>query len=349
MPENMLVSSLNQEMTRRMMNTSELLDIDRRVRVVNDYAQKLINSGFGIDQSRKIIVGGLVSYERRVKLSKDEKLPGWRPLHEGAGFRKAQRMKKKILLKSTWFKTGKRKETERVEDHDVEKNLSPKKKLKMGVVDARTGYSQERVRKKHPEKKKELSANEIETITVMFVEQTVGGVLAKRLQEAEDRISKFCKYRIRMVETSGTQLCRLLPNTNPWSGMDCGRSSRFTCQQGDENLLDCKRRNLVYESTCTVCEEREEALEKESVDAKKNGRGKSDHGGVYVGETARSLFERAAEHRDDAEKQHDDSHMMKHWILDQQEEKEMPRFEFRMVASFQDSLTRQDAESVRID
>ena len=71
--------------------------------------------------------------------------------------------------------------------------------------------------------------------------------------------------------------------------------------------------------------------------------------GVYVGETARSLFERSAEYRDDAEKQHDDSHMMKHWILDQQEEKEMPRFEFRMVASFQDSLTRQDAESVRID
>ena len=90
-------------------------------------------------------------------------------------------------------------------------------------------------------------------------------------------------------------------------------------------------------------------MEKESVDAKKNGRGKSDHGGVYVGETARSLFERAAEHRDDAEKQHDDSHMMKHWILDHQEEKEMPRFKFRMVASFQDSLTRQVAESVRID
>ena len=62
-------------------------------------------------------------------------------------------------------------------------------------------------------------------------------------------------------------------------------------------------------------------MEKESVDAKKNGRGKSDHGGVYVGETARSLFERAAEHRDDAEKQHDDSHMMKHWILDHQEER----------------------------
>ena len=35
MSENMLVSSLNQEMTRRMMNTSELLDIDLRVGVVD--------------------------------------------------------------------------------------------------------------------------------------------------------------------------------------------------------------------------------------------------------------------------------------------------------------------------
>ena len=41
--------------------------------------------------------------------------------------------------------------------------------------------------------------------------------------------------------------------------------------------------------------------------------------------------------------------MVKHWILEHPQEKEQPAFKFKIVASFQDSLTRQIAESVRID
>ena len=61
---------------------------------------------------------------------------------------------------------------------------------------------------------------DLPTIGVMFGDQTMGGVLAKRLQEAEDRMAKVTGYRIRMVESAGTQLRRLLANTNPWSGTD---------------------------------------------------------------------------------------------------------------------------------
>ena len=61
------------------------------------------------------------------------------------------------------------------------------------------------------------------TVTVMFVDQTVGGVLAKRLQMAEDRLAGITGYRVRITETSGSQLRRILPNTNPWQGMDCMR------------------------------------------------------------------------------------------------------------------------------
>ena len=60
-------------------------------------------------------------------------------------------------------------------------------------------------------------------------------------------------YRVRMVETSGTQLCRLLPNTNPWSGQSCGRPTCYTCTQGDEKLQNCRQRNIMYESSCTLC------------------------------------------------------------------------------------------------
>ena len=38
------------------------------------------------------------------------------------------------------------------------------------------------------------------TIGVMFVDQTPGGLLSRRLQEVEDRLAKASGYRIRMVE-----------------------------------------------------------------------------------------------------------------------------------------------------
>ena len=57
MPENMKVASLNHEMIRRMMNTSEEIDITVRTEVVDEYAQKLIKL-FKLDQTRNILVGG---------------------------------------------------------------------------------------------------------------------------------------------------------------------------------------------------------------------------------------------------------------------------------------------------
>jgi hypothetical protein len=82
----------------------------------------------------------------------------------------------------------------------------------------------------------------------MFVDQTPGGVLAKKLQEVEDRLDKASGYRIRMVELSGRQLGRLLPNINPWFGMSCARPNCYTCDQGEEVLQDCKRRGVAVPS-----------------------------------------------------------------------------------------------------
>ena len=63
---------------------------------------------------------------------------------------------------------------------------------------------------------KAMPSPEPKTVTVLFVDQTVGGVLAKRLQMAEDRLAKVTGYRVRITETSGSQLRRVLQNTNPW-------------------------------------------------------------------------------------------------------------------------------------
>ena len=90
------------------------------------------------------------------------------------------------------------------------------------------------------------------TISVLFIDQTVGGELARRLQQVEDRLADVSGYRIRISETSGTQLCRLLPSTNPWGNMDCSRKDCYLFNQ-DECKANCKKRNVIYESTCILC------------------------------------------------------------------------------------------------
>ena len=102
----MKVASLNQEMIRRMINTSEDLEVSERVVVVDEYAQKLINSGFKLEQTRNILVGGLTGYERKLALSRDSKNPRWKPLHQPASFNAQARRRTRLLGKSNWFKRG---------------------------------------------------------------------------------------------------------------------------------------------------------------------------------------------------------------------------------------------------
>ena len=73
-------------MTRRMMNTSEMVPLEQRLAVVDGYGQKLTGSGYSTDQIRRVIVGGLTGYERRLNLSKDINNSRWKPLHESACF-----------------------------------------------------------------------------------------------------------------------------------------------------------------------------------------------------------------------------------------------------------------------
>ena len=155
------------------------------------------------------------------------------------------------------------------------------------------------------DKKKAIKKPDPPTISVLFVDQTKGGILAKRLQEAEHRLAGMTGYRVRVTESCGSKLCRVLPNTNPWQGEDCTRLNCFTCGQGGDKLENCKQRNVLYESFCTEC----------NPEDLKDGNGwRAD--GVYVGETARSIFERALEHHGDAEGRKEDRHRIKHWVMD---------------------------------
>ena len=99
--------------------------------------------------------------------------------------------------------------------------------------------------KSNPEKKK-IKA-------VLFVPRTEKGELLNRLREEEIKLADTTGYRVKLVESSGTQLARILCQRNPWAGQDCGRPDCLVCGESEAGGGDCKRRNITYVTTCITC------------------------------------------------------------------------------------------------
>ena len=115
-------------------------------------------------------------------------------------------------------------------------------------------------------------------------------------------------------------LSMLLPSTNPWGTQFCMRLDCVTCHQGDERLLDCRKQNILYESECTLCKEDNKAGKEKARGSLKVGKG------IYVGESSRSIYERAKEHQADRNKNSEESHQIKHWLTSHEELMAPPKF-----------------------
>ena len=61
------------------------------------------------------------------------------------------------------------------------------------------------------------------------------------------------------------------------------------------------------------------------------------------------MYERGKEHQKDGKDRAEDSHQWKHWAMEHPEVEGDPQFRLKIVSSFGDPMTRQLAESVRID
>ena len=147
-------------------------------------------------------------------------------------------------------------------------------------------------------------------------------------------------FRIKIVERAGTFVRNTLPNTNPWAGAHCSRMDCTTCNQGLDKLPDCTKRSLVYESIC--------------VDCNPTARGKGElevmeqeQPSIYVGETARSMYERGKQHWEAWRSRREDSHIHKHMEL-HHGGKQNPNFVFKVVQYHRSALSRQVGEAVRI-
>ena len=168
------------------------------------------------------------------------------PFYRSAKSTLAQRCRKKLIEKTTWYKDKKRKR-----EDDAPPNQNP-------------SHSHKRMRKEGEPRRatpdEEPTTNKVKG--VLFVPYTPGGELAKRMREAEAKLETLTGYKLKVVERAGTKLVDILTKSDPWQGADCGREDCLLCltkaATGKNKTQDCTRRNLVYETWCINCLERDE-------------------------------------------------------------------------------------------
>ena len=147
-------------------------------------------------------------------------------------------------------------------------------------------------------------------------------------------------YKMKVVERVGTQLKDMFSLTNIWGGTICDRKDCTTCQQDCEEVPDCTRRSVVYESICKKCIPEASKPGPVGVPGCQNPC-------IYVGESARSIYERAGEHWDAFKTRKPDSHIWKHHLVHHDSQGE-PEMIFKVIGTFRSALSRQIFEAVRI-
>ena len=273
---NCLIRSLSNEVMRRMDSFSSSVGIKERVIELDRFSQNMANSGHTVKTIRSILVSGIKGYKRRVARSVEQNIP----LHRSAGQSAATRRTKKLLAKSNWFRQDK---------SDTESEERPE-----GISEKRRGTTGGQSSQGGKDGAKDV---QLRTTTVMFVEFTRGGMLQKLMRDTMDRLTPMLKFKVKVAEKGGTTLGSLLSNKNLWSGQECGRTNCRTCAQPGDKKEPCTTRNVLYESECAKCNPpgTRKVADRDGLAEKR------DVASLYVGESARSISERALEHWRDAE------------------------------------------------
>ena len=180
-----------------------------------------------------------------------------------------------------------------------------------------SGYKKVERRREKRRKKKDWAGKEY--IAPIIVPATPNSELAKELQRVADEESDG-KIRLKVVERGGKSVENHLVNVNPTGSDECGDEKCPFCAQpgGAGGGKICHKNKILYEAKCLKCP-----------DSK------------YVGESDRNLFTRGKEHLKNKSG----------FIVKHQEEKhnsEPAEFEWRVLRTFRDPLSRQTAEAVSI-
>ena len=307
------------------------------MRIVEVMIKEMKMSGYQRSECREIMVSGLTGWMRKLMRRKDT------GMYRSARSTLYTRCKKKLLEKTSWYKKKRKRD-----DMEELGMVRPGKRRKEGEVEEK---------KVEVEEKKE----EKKVKAVMFTTYTHSSILAKKLRESEEKLGELTGYKIKVVERAGTKLVDLLTSSNPWGGTDCRREFCLLCETkektGRNKGQDCRKRSCVYEIWCKQCEDEDEMRiddqysEEEKVEKKEEIRKKKEEMKryKYIGETSRSIYERAWEHQNGLASLDKDSYMLKHF-LDRHEEEDLKvrRFAVKVIKFTRTSFDRQILESVQL-
>ena len=238
---------------------------------------------------------GIMNFEKLLDLERR----GLRKLHRHGKSTLTQRYKKKLVGKTTWFRS----EEEKMAGNWQESNTADRKQ-----------NQKPRLQYQDP-------------VSVLFVDRSPEGQLITRLREKEREMQTVSGRKVKLVEKTGDQLKSLIWKSDPLGGIECWDLDCVVCQEETERQI-CRKKNVVYTSTCLKCKEKGETW-------------------VYVGETSRSLAERAGEHRQDLKDEKEHSHMFTHREEKHQGEEQV-RMKFSVAKVCRSALERQVRETVCI-
>ena len=178
--------------------------------------------------------------------------------------------------------------------------------------------------------------------SVLFVPKTQGSGLAKKLQEAEHRLSAITKEKVRVTERGGKSMLQLLHTNDPFAGAPCGRPTCIPCTNSDkEKKENCNKRGIIYETFCGPCQEAAKI---------KRARGEEANTYIYVGTSNLAMADRGAAHLRDSRRgmqgTYDGSHMARHAL--EMHPGEEPRFGMTIVRTYTTTFSRAMGEVIRI-
>ena len=318
------MSTLSEEVARRLRNTSQRLNSARRMEILEEACVKMVTSGHTEEFARQAMENGIKAHNDRIRRSNlVETDPGFQPMFPKAGWRRVIRDKEKAMKRSTWYKG-------RAKEDCLE-----------GVSRPGPGGRVMKVGRKKKSFQKDGKVRE--AATVIFVPSTRGSVLIKSLKEDEDMMAGITGFRVKYQEAGGSKLTNFFEKDLA-SGQQCGRVECPPCRK-QEGRVNCKARNVVYESKCLVCNPSSRQEDEDSHPSEPNDQPRE---GIYIGETSRSLHERAVEHVRDAHGFSAKSHIVKHWMNSHPSLPSPPEMEFSISARYRDCLSRQIGEALSI-
>ena len=307
--ESAIRSSLNQEVVRRLLHCHNGIENSRKCEFLSTFAQKLVNSGFSVPSAQIILVHGVLRY---VEIVKNSRLPETNPRFKPLHFNR--------------------------EFNSLERKLQK-------YLAKSNWYSSEKSgsnwRSKLPvewkgDKPLQSKMPKFQFTTILQVQSSQNSRLLKELAKVEPRLTKSSGYHVKLVEKGGKPLSKCF--SKDFNEARCNRVDCEPClNPARPGPTLCKVKNIVYESVCAEC------------DAEFKLNPSSRHKGKYVGQTARTLYERSGEHVSALKNFDSDSFMWKHWALVHPNLESPPKFLFTVAKCHKDPLSRLVHESIRIE